>query len=311
MNVKLGNSNKPLIIFALTWLLAVIATPARAQGGIDYWLLSGASCSDAIKYTDNLGGLRAGYESNVVLTGNYGEEHSLSTSVTVPGATSDRAKLTYYLCPYNRVAPYWISYNFDAGADGGYIVSYELILQRVATGDKLDYAQDQEGGGVGACLDISGGITGTAAAPYSGSYYYALYMSAAGSVDSNFCESDGTAFAIINFTINNEENPEPTPTIEPTVEPTIQTQHITVTTTNQWESYGDLTPISFTLNTDAPMPWGEVEIINPETLWWVARVALTIYGLLPDSVWLIFFFILLIVPIGLLAYKLLINPPDF
>jgi len=81
-------------------------------------------------------------------------------------------------------------------------------------------------------------------------------------------------------------------------------------TTEPWTLPGPLTPITFTIDPAQPLPWGGGSVIDVDIMWWVARVALTIYHLLPLNVWIVFGLIILIPIIGMLLYRLMIEPPD-
>lgn len=81
-------------------------------------------------------------------------------------------------------------------------------------------------------------------------------------------------------------------------------------TTGTWDLPGPLEPITYTIDPDAPTPWGETSVIDVDYMWWVAMIALTIYNLLPRNVWVIFLLILMLPIIGIILYRLMVEPPD-
>jgi len=305
----MGRYSRLLIAVLLAGLLA--APLYISAQGFDYWILQGPDCDTAISYSGSIGSINSGYEAYVIATGSFGTVHTASSYQAAPGSETGTATVLHYICPYNRSTPYWIAYNLHGEAEGGYIVTYNLDVKNNPGTITLDEDSDSEGGGGGACLSISGTISGTAAAPTYSSYYYGLYLRSQSSVNSSFCAEDGEATSSYAFSLHESVSPTPTPEPGGTATPTpiIHTQYLTLTT-GTWTIPGPLVPITYSLETDSPHPWGEGSVITRDLLWWVARVALTIYSILPGSVWFTFFFVLLITPIGLILYKLMLEPPD-
>jgi len=199
--------------------MLAFTSSSRAQS-FDYYLLTGvATCSSTLSTTDNIRSVIPGQEEHVLGTYSYGYAHDLLDEVDAPGDVFSSATERVIVCPRYNLDAYYIDATMSGGGDGGYIVSYHVHMKRENSGENIIEEEDSAGGDAG-CFEIDGELSGNVAGVWQGGYYYGMDIYALGATNSAFCDSDGTAYARLQFTVNLSSSPTPTPSATPTQTPT-------------------------------------------------------------------------------------------